>query len=82
MQEISNVIGAGRLDAFIDFRRCAVQRVRVESLDQTLPEEDKLAAEQKDAMALVLARDFDRQMQDWRARGQGTARPFGLPMAS
>jgi hypothetical protein len=73
MQEISKIFGAGWLDAFIDYRRSASQRMRVDAFDDSLPTENKLSAEQKDAMAQVLAEDFDRQIQD-RRNHMGTSR--------
>jgi hypothetical protein len=69
MQELSQAIGAGRLDAFIDYRSSMPHRLRTEAFDTSLPAEHKLSPEQKDAMSLVLTKDTERQMQGWRNRG-------------
>jgi hypothetical protein len=69
MQELSQAIGAGRLDAFIDYRSSMPHRLRTEAFDTSLPGEHKLSPEQKDAMSLVLAKDAQRQLQGWRNQG-------------
>ncbi|NJO13590.1 MAG: hypothetical protein HC872_09115 [Gammaproteobacteria bacterium] len=82
MQEISKAIGAGRLDAFLDYRRSLPGRISVDIFDKSLPADNKLTADQKEAMALLVAQDFQRQARGFRFGGLSRINSLHAEMAT
>ncbi len=70
MEQISKVIGAAQIDAYVDYQKSLPGRMRVQQFDSTLSAENKLQPDQKDTMAGIFTDSMQRQVQGFRFGGQ------------
>ena len=73
--EITKLIGAARLDAYLDYDRTRAERHRVEAFAASLAEPDRLSAERKEALVALFAEEEARQLRESRL-GIGAGQVF------
>jgi hypothetical protein len=80
LRDITRIIGAARLDDFLEYEKTRMARIRLQGFNSSLPEPLKLSNEQKDALVPLLAeqeqRRFSRPGRGINPFGSGSAVDF------